>query len=95
LFADLNGHGFDLERSHLRHVARLSRLTLAVVLLYAWLVTSAARVIKRGLRQQVDRHDRRDLSIFQIGLRWIERCIKNRQPFTMPFAPMELKLSGN
>lgn len=95
LFGDLKGHGFELERSHLRHFARLSRLTLAVVLLYAWLVTTAVRVIKRGLRQQVDRHERRDLSIFQIGLRWIERCMKNGQPFTMPFAPSELKLSGS
>lgn len=95
LFGDLKGHGFDLERSHLRHFARLSRLTLAVVLLYDWLVTSGTRVIKRGLRGQVDRHDRRDLSIFQIGLRWIERCLKNFQPFTMPFAPMDLKLSGS
>jgi hypothetical protein len=95
LFGDLKGHGFDLEHSHLRHFARLSRLTLAVVLLYAWLVTTAVRLIKRGLRQQVDRHERRDLSIFQIGLRWIERCMKNGQPFTMPFAPIELKLSGS
>jgi len=95
LFGDLKGHGFDLERSHLRHFARLSRLTLVVVLLYAWLVTTAVRLIKRGLRQQVDRRERRDLSIFQIGLRWIERCLKNGQPFTMPFAPLELKLSGS
>jgi hypothetical protein len=95
LFGDLKRQGFDLEHSHLRHFARLSRLTLAIVLLYAWLVTTAVRVIKRGLRQQVDRHERRDLSIFQIGLRWIERCMKNGQPFTMPFAPIEIKLSGS
>jgi Transposase DDE domain len=95
LFGDLKGHGFDLERSHLRHFARLSRLTLAVVLLYDWLVSSGTRVNKRGLRQQVDRHDRRDLSIFQIGLRWIERCMTNFQPFSMSFAPIDLKLSGS
>ncbi|WP_165774621.1 hypothetical protein [Candidatus Viridilinea mediisalina] len=39
LFGDLKGHGFDLERSHLRHFARLSRLTLAVVLLYTWMIS--------------------------------------------------------
>ena len=87
LFGDLKGHGFDLEASHLRHVQRLSRLTLAVVLVYDWLVTSGARVIKQGLRHYVDRNDRRDLSIFQIGLRWIERCLTNARPFTMSFAP--------
>jgi hypothetical protein len=55
LFGDLKGHGFDLERSHLRHFARLSRLTLAVVLLYDWLVTTGVGVVKRGLRHYVDR----------------------------------------
>jgi hypothetical protein len=88
LFGDLKGHGFDLEASHLRHFQRLSRLTLAVVLLYDWLVTSGARVIKHGLRHYVDRNERRDLSIFQIGLRWIERCLTNAHPITMRFAPV-------
>ena len=88
LFGDLKGHGFDLEASHLRHFQRLSRLTLAVVLLYDWLVSTGVRVVKHGLRHYVDRKDRRDLSIFQIGLRWIERCLKNAQPITMSFAPM-------
>jgi hypothetical protein len=88
LFGDLKGHGFDLEASHLRHFQRLSRLTLAVVLAYDWLMTTGAGVIKRGLRHYVDRKDRRDLSIFQIGLRWIERCLTNARPITMPFAPV-------
>ena len=94
LFGDLKGHGFDLERSHLRQVARLSRLTLAVVLLYDWLIVSATQVIKRGLRRQVDRNDRRDLSIFQIGLRWICRCLKNAHPFTLRFVPLGLQTVG-
>jgi len=88
LFGDLKGHGFDLEGSHLRHFARLSRLMLAVVLLYDWLVTTGVRVIRHGLRHFVDRKDRRDLSIFQIGCRWIERCLKNAHPITMSFAPV-------
>lgn len=95
LFGDLKGHGFDLQRSHLRHFARLSRLTLAVVLLYDWLVTTGKRVIKDGLRSLVDRNDRRDLSIFHIGLRFILRCLKNDQPFTISFTPSALKLSGS
>lgn len=94
LFGDLKGHGFDLERSHLRHFARLSRLTLAVVLLYDWLITSGTCAIKRGLRSQVDRHDRRDLSIFQIGLRWICRCLKNARPFSIQFVPSGLQTVG-
>jgi len=33
MFGDLKGHGFDLESTHLQYISRLSRLTLAVVLL--------------------------------------------------------------
>ncbi len=33
MFGDMKKHGFDLESTMLRHFLRLSRLTLAVVLL--------------------------------------------------------------
>ena len=39
MFADFKGHGFDLEASRLDHFLRLSRLTLAVALLYVWIVS--------------------------------------------------------
>ena len=86
LFGDLKGHGFDLESTHLNDIIKLSRLTLAVVLLYIWLVQFGAKVIKNGLRFLVDRSDRRDLSIFQIGLRSIERCLTNTLHFRVRFS---------
>src|SRR4051794_9282989 len=48
MFADFKGQGFDLESTRLRHFERLSRLTLAVAMLYVWLVVYGAEVIKRG-----------------------------------------------
>ncbi len=84
MFGDLKKHGFDLESTMLRHFLRLSRLTLAVVLLYIWLISVGGRTIRDGLRQLVDRIDRRDLSIFQIGLRFIERRLTNDLPFRIP-----------
>lgn len=77
MFGDLKGHGFDLESSMLHSFIRLSRLTLAVAFLYAWLVSSGVKTVHDGLRHLVDRKDRRDLSIFQIGLRFIDRRIIN------------------
>jgi hypothetical protein len=77
MFGDFKKHGFDLESTMLRHFDRLSRLTLAVALLYVWLVSIGTRTIRDGLRVLVDRTDRRDLCIFQIGLRIIERCLIN------------------
>jgi hypothetical protein len=87
MFGDMKGHGFNLEDSHLRHFLRLSRLTLAVVLLYVWLVAFGSRVIKNGQRSLVDRPDRRDFSIFRIGLNMIERLLTNAQPVSVVFVP--------
>ncbi len=77
MFGDFKKHGFNLELTMLRHFERLSRLTLAVALLYVWLISLGTRTIRDGLRDLVDRHERRDLSIFQIGLRFAERCVIN------------------
>jgi hypothetical protein len=83
MFGDMKKHGFDLERTMLRHFDRLSRLTLAVALLYVWLISCGTRIVRNGMRDLVDRNDRRDLSIFQIGLRFIERCVINAQCFSI------------
>jgi len=84
MFGDFKKHGFDLESTMLRHFLRLSRLTLAVALLYDWLMSVGGRTIRDGLRHLVDRIDRRDLSIFQIGLRFIERRLTNALPVRVP-----------
>jgi hypothetical protein len=83
MFGDFKKHGFDLERTMLRHAPRLSRLTLAVAFLYVWLLSSGSRTIRAGLRNLVDRIDRRDLSLFQIGLRFIERKLLQSIPISV------------
>ena len=85
MFGDMKKHGFDLECSMLHTFLRLSRLTLAVAILYVWMIATGTRIIHQGQRHLVDRKDRRDLSIFQIGLRFIERKITNEL-----FAPVSL-----
>jgi len=84
-FGDLKRNGFDLESTHLRNFLRLSRLTLAVVLLYVWLVAFGSKVIKSGQRRLVDRNDRRDYSIFRIGRNMVERHLSNEEPFSIKF----------
>jgi hypothetical protein len=80
MFGDLKGHGFDLESTMLRHFTRLSKLTLAVAFLYVWLLSSGGKFIRSGLRHLVDRKDRRDLSVFQIGLRLLDRKLLHSLP---------------
>jgi hypothetical protein len=84
-FGDMKSNGFDLENTHLRHFLRLSRLTLAVILLYVWLVAFGSQVVKSGQRHLVDRRDRRDLSIFRIGRNMVERLISNGSTLNISF----------
>jgi len=80
MFGDMKGHGFDLESTMLRHFTRLSKLTLVVAFLYVWLLSNGGKFIRSGLRHLVDRKDRRDLSLFQIGLRLLDRKLLNALP---------------
>jgi hypothetical protein len=87
MFGDLKGHGFDLESTHLRHFLRLSRLTLAVALLYVWLISTGSKAIKNGQRHLVDRAERCDLSIFQIGFRLVKRRLTNALSVSIRLRP--------
>jgi hypothetical protein len=80
MFGDLKGHGCDLEATHLRHFMRLSRLTLAVCSLYSCLLQVRRSIIRHAQRQLVDRHDRRDLSLFRINRDSIEKLLALNQP---------------
>src|SRR5260221_867388 len=88
MFGDLKGHGFDLESSPLRSFLHLSRLTLAVALLYVWLVTEGAQALIQGRSAQLDRADRPDLSIFRLGLESIEQALTWGEAFFVDFLPV-------
>jgi hypothetical protein len=94
MFGDMKGHGFDLELSRLRTPERLSRLTLAVCILYVWLVTLGEHVLTSGFNTEVDRSDRQDLSIFRLGWDWLERRFALHDPFPILFRPNFCLVSG-
>jgi hypothetical protein len=87
MFGDFKKHGFDLEKTHLRHFLRLSRLTLVAAWVYYWLVCLGSATLKNGRRRLVDRSDRRDLSIFRIGLNMLERRVGNGAPISFRGLP--------
>lgn len=95
MFGDMKKHGFDLEASHLRHFLRLSRLTLAVCLLYLWLVALAEHAIAHQLTDAVDRTDRRDLSLFRIGWDFLERLLALFDPIPPVSVPNFCLMSGD
>jgi hypothetical protein len=84
MFGDWKDHGWDIESTHLHHPDRLSRLVLAVALLYIWLTYFGDDLIKAGCRAWVDRHDRRDLSRWRIGLDTLNRCLALTWPLPVP-----------
>ena len=94
MFGDMKGHGFDLEDTHLRHFLRLSRLTLAVCFLYSWLVATGEHVLVTHQADDVDRNDRRDLSIFRIGWDFIIRRLVLDDPIPISFVPNFCLVSG-
>jgi hypothetical protein len=93
-FGDLKDNGFDLESSRLHTAMHLHRLTLAVMLLYLDMLATGSKVIKNGLRKLVDRSDRRDLSIFRIGLYMRDRCLANDLTFSIHLLPVLCQTVG-
>lgn len=87
MFGDFKKNGFDLESIRFRHFVRLSRFTMAVALLYVWLVAFGSKTIKSGQRHLVDRKKQRQLSIFRIGYDMLERCFANGDPFLLRTIP--------
>lgn len=95
MYGDMKGHGFDLEISRLHHADRLSRLTLAVCLLYVWLVAIGEYVLVNGYEDEVDRTERRDLSIFRLGWDFLERRLALFDPLPTVFCPNFCLVSGS
>jgi hypothetical protein len=59
------------------------------------LVALGETVWQRGQRAEVDRTERRDLSIFRLGWDWLERRLALDDPIPPVRWPLLLKLSGS
>ena len=70
-FGDGKRRGWGLEQSHVRQHAHLDRLLVVWHLALWWLHALGRTVIKRGLRPQYDRVDRRDRSLLRLGWLWL------------------------
>ncbi len=75
------------EHSSLRHFLRLSPLTLAACLLYAWFLAFGTELVKRGLHIEVDRADHRNLSLFRIAWDYLQRALLFALPFDVLLEP--------
>jgi len=76
-FRDDQSGGFDIEHTRLQHPERLERLLLAVAIATLWCHELGEHVLSEGeaSRREIDPGSERELSIFQLGLRWLKRCL--------------------
>ena len=80
LFSDLKTKGFHLHKSHISELRRLSNLIMAACLGYIWLVLLGQYALNTGLNTIFHRTERCDLSLLQLGFRFIEYLINNDKP---------------
>ncbi|MBL8056510.1 MAG: transposase [Anaerolineales bacterium] len=96
-FRDDQSGGFDLEHTQLRHADRLERLLLAVAVATLWCHELGQQVLFAGeaTRQVIDPGYKRELSVFQLGLRWLKRCastaLQHLDTFRAHLVPIKLK----
>lgn len=75
-FSDQKSRGFNLQRSHLSSPARIERFLIAACLAYIWMIYLGTMVKNDSdVMRQIHRADRCDLSLFQIGLRYVDHLL--------------------
>lgn len=83
-FSDQKTRGFQIHRSHLSDPERLSRLLIAACLAYIWVVYLGVWCRDNGKVGLINRVNRCDLSLFQVGLRWLEHLLNEGRKLSMP-----------
>jgi hypothetical protein len=76
-FRDDKSGGFDMDHTRLQDALRLERLLLAVAIATLWCHELGEHVLDQGedSRRQIDPGPSRELSLFQLGLRFLIRCL--------------------
>jgi Transposase DDE domain len=84
-FSDQKSRGFHIHKSHISDPQRLSRLLIAACLAYIWVVYLGSLCEKTGWRGVIHRRQRCDLSLFQLGLRFLEHFLNEGLPISVQF----------
>jgi hypothetical protein len=92
-FSDQKSRGFYLHKSHQARPERLTRLLIPACLAYIWLIYLGVFVKDDLLiMRQIHRVNRCDLSLFQLGLRFLEWLLDRGKPipfaFVLPSSPL-------
>ena len=75
-FSDQKSRGFGMHKSRIKCPERLERLLLGASLAFLWMVHLGLETIERGYKAFIDRNNRRDKSVFRLGMDWLRHCLK-------------------
>jgi Transposase DDE domain len=84
-FADQKSRGFHIHKSHMSDVQRLSRLLIAACLAYIGVVYLGSVCEREQWRHIIHRRTRCDLSLFQLGLRFLEYLLNEEMSIPVQF----------
>jgi hypothetical protein len=87
-FRDDKSGGFDLHNSHLTDPKRLDTLLLALAIAVLWIYELGEQMLRQDRRKEIDPAYQRQLSVFQIGWRFLRRQISCSVP---PPCTLQLK----
>lgn len=90
-FSDQKSRGFNLQKSHLSSPKRVERLLIASCMAYIWMIYLGLLAIKNKVLPEIHRRGRCDLSLFQLGLRYLERILNQNMeiPFELVFPKLK------
>jgi len=92
-FRDDKSSGFDWDHSRIREPAHMDRLLLVLQLAVAFVLAQGLFVLHHGFRHVLERTDRTALSLFSLGLRWLDRArshlVSPTSSLRFPFPPPE------
>ncbi len=74
-FRDDKSGGFDLDASHLRAAQRRDRLLLVITVATLWIYELGEQLLRDERRGEIDPGYHRQLSVFQLGWRWLRRAL--------------------
>ena len=75
LFGNYKSRGFQLARTQMVTPEHIDRLVLGIAIATCFILGLGTELIITEQPDLVDRADRRDLSLFQLGWRWLHRLI--------------------
>ncbi len=91
-FRDDKSGSFDLGATQLRDAERLNHLLLAVAVATLWIYEIGAQMVRDGERSEIDPGYARQLSVFQIGRRKLQRAFNGGKTllFNLRLRPFRL-----